>query len=92
MAQSYKKNYFNKELHGLSLIFDVSGPVGILQGVQGLHKISVKISRASTHIRNDGKIFSMGLREMFSMPKKSGIFKAGGFFSLKIEVSKTSVF
>jgi hypothetical protein len=51
VAQSHKKYYFNRELHGLFLVFDVSGPVGILQRIQGLHKIPVKISRASTHIR-----------------------------------------
>jgi hypothetical protein len=45
------QNYFNKEFHGLFLVFDVSGPVGILERVQGLHKIPVKISRASTHIQ-----------------------------------------
>jgi hypothetical protein len=76
VIQSLKKLF-----HGLFLVFDVSGPVSILQCVQGLHKIPVKISRASTHIRTDGKIFSMGLREMFSMPKTPGIFIAGVFFS-----------
>jgi hypothetical protein len=55
VAQSHKKKYFNKEFHGLFLVFDVSGPVGILERVQGLHKIPVKISRASKLIRNDGK-------------------------------------
>jgi hypothetical protein len=51
VAQFHKKIISTKNFTGTFLVFDVSGSVGILERVQGLHKIPVKISRASTHIQ-----------------------------------------